>query len=169
MPRRTTSLMLAPLAMIMLAACGGGGESVDPSAGSEVLANGVTVRAQIETRQEALKAIGKNFKTINDQLKSSSADVETIQTAVAELPDLSADMAEWFPAGTGPESGVETDALAIIWDDPVDFSAKIVDAQSAIAAFDLAAQSGDLDAITSAFQTTGGACKACHEKYRLDD
>ncbi len=163
------SLALGALAIIMLAACGGGGEPADPNAGSEVLANGMTVSAQIEARQEGFKTIGKNFKAINDQLKSGSPDMQAIQTAAAVLPDVSADLAEWFPAGTGPESGVETEALAIIWEEPVDFSAKIVDAQSAMAALNVAAQSGDADAIADAVRATGGTCKACHDKYRLDD
>ena len=50
--------------------CGSGTELSDPSAGSETLDNGMTVRAQIEARQDGYKAIGRNFKTINDQLKT---------------------------------------------------------------------------------------------------
>ena len=162
------SLSISALSLGFLAACGGG-ETADPNAGAEMLDNGMTVKAQIEARQEGFKAIGKNFKTISDQLKAGSPDIAAIQAASSELSMVGADMDTWFPEGTGPESGVETEALALIWQELDDFNGVVMDSQTALDALDAAAQTGDVAAISAAFQTAGGTCKACHDKFRLDD
>lgn len=165
----TKTFALGAAAILCLAACGSGTEPSDPSAGSETLDNGMTVRAQIEARQEGYKAIGRNFKTINDQLKTSAPDIEEIQNAATAMVEASAGMADWYPAGTGPESGVKTEALAVIWEESADFSTKISEYEAALTALDVATASGEFDAIAAAAQATGSTCGACHDKYRLDD
>ncbi|MEL6829963.1 MAG: cytochrome c [Pseudomonadota bacterium] len=169
MAYRKSSFTLCAAAVLGLTACGGGGDAVDPNAGSEMLSNGMTVKAQIEARQDGFKAIGAEFKTINDQLRSGSPDIAAIQAAATKLPEVSAGIADWFPQGTGPESGVETEALAIIWDEPEDYAAKVNDFKAAIEALEIAAQTGEVESVQAAAQATGGTCKACHDKYRLDD
>lgn len=154
----------------LLSACGQNEETeVTSEAASVELPSGMTVKEQIEARQEQLKNIGKAFKTISDQLKAGSPDIAQIQTAAASVPKEALGMADWFPEGSGPESGVETDALPIIWEDKADFDEKVTAMQDAAAQLDAVAQGGDVAAIAAAFQTTGGKCKDCHDKYRLDD
>jgi cytochrome c556 len=77
-------------------------------------------------------------------------------------------MTGWFPAGTGPDVG-ETRAKPDIWQDAQDFSSKLHDFQIAAQAFDAAARSGDVDAIKARGADLGGACKACHDKYRAEE
>ena len=163
------SHILCSGAALLLAACGSGGGDVDPNAGADVLANGLTVRAQIEARQEAYKAIGRNFKAINDDLKTASPDLQTIQTAAAAMVEASAGMGDWYPEGTGPESGVKTEALATIWEDPAEFAVKISDYEGALSGLETAVASGDFEAIAAAAKATGPTCGACHDKFRLDD
>lgn len=154
----------------LLSACGQNEETeVTSEAASVELPSGMTVKEQIEARQEQLKKIGKAFKTISDQLKAGSPDIAQIQTAAASVPKEALGMADWFPEGTGPQSGVETDALPIIWEDKADFDEKVTAMQDAAAQLDAVAQGGDVAAIAAAFKTTGGKCKDCHDKYRLDD
>lgn len=155
--------------LILLAACGGGDAPAASDAGTEMLANGMTVKAQIEARQEGFKAIGKNFKTINDQLKTDAPDLAAIEEAVGVMVDTGAGIGDWFPEGTGPESGVETDALPAIWENRDDFDTKAMDAQAALAAFKTAVETGDVATISAAVRTTGGTCKACHDEYRAED
>lgn len=159
---------LFSVAVLLLAGCGGG-EPVDPNAGSETLESGMTVRAQIEARQDGYKAIGRNFKAINDQLKTDAPDLEAIQAAAAAMVEASEGMGDWYPAGTGPESGVKTEALAVIWEEPADFAAKISDYEAALAGLSAATTNGDFAAIAAAAQATGPTCGACHDKFRLDD
>ena len=134
--------------LMVIASCGGGGEPADPNAGSEVLPNGrMTVKAQIEARQDGYKTLGKNFKAINDELKTSAPDVATLVPAIAAMLEASDGMGDWYPEGTGPDSGVETEALAAIWENPDGFSTKIADFDAALAGLNTAIESGDLEAI----------------------
>ena len=171
MKRCKIELILPALAgLTLLAACEQAPETAPASEAASVeLPNGLTVKEQIEARQGQLKKMGKAFKTISDQLKADSPDLSQIQTAAAAGPKESATMTDWFPEGTGPQSGVETEALPVIWENKADFNLKITALQDAAALLDSAAQTGDIAAIGAAFKTTGGTCKACHDKYRLDD
>ncbi|MEH6715248.1 cytochrome c [Parasphingorhabdus flavimaris] len=171
MKRCKIELILPALAgLTLLAACEQAPETAPASEAASVeLPNGLTVKEQIEARQGQLKKMGKAFKTISDQLKADSPDLSQIQTAAAAVPEESATMIDWFPEGTGPQSGVETEALPVIWENKADFNLKITALQDAAALLDSAAQTGDIAAIGAAFKTTGGTCKACHDKYRLDD
>jgi cytochrome c556 len=163
-------MLLAIAGLTLLSACGESGEA-DPAAetAGEPLASGMTAKEQIEARQGQLKKMGKAFKAISDQLKSSSPDLAEIQTAAASVPREASGMVDWFPEGSGPESGVKTEALPIIWENKTDFNDKVAAMQDAAAKLDTIAQGGDVTAIGAAFQTTGGTCKSCHDKYRLDD
>lgn len=171
MKRCKTKLILPALAgLTLLTACEQTAETAPNSeAANAELPNGLTVKEQIEARQGQLKKMGKAFKTISDQLKAGSPDLAQIQAASAAVPKESATMIDWFPEGTGPESGVETEALPVIWENKADFNLKVAALQDAAALLDSAAQTGDIAAIGAAFKTTGGTCKACHDKYRLDD
>jgi cytochrome c556 len=176
---RQSSFVLAAIAGVsLLAACGGSGESAGdaattpaaaPAAEEVVLDNGMTPAEQVKAREAQFKKMGKAFKTISDQLKASEPDLAAIQAAAASVPVESAGLADWFPAGSGPESGVKTDALPAIWEQPDLFAEKIADFRAASDALATTAQGGDIAAIGAAFGTTGGTCKSCHEKFREDD
>lgn len=154
----------------LLSSCGQNAATEEVSEAANVeLPGGITVKEQIEARQGQLKNIGKAFKTISDQLKAGSPDLAQIQAAAANVPKEALGMADWFPEGTGPESGVKTGALPIIWEDKADFDDKVSAMQDAAAQLDTIAQGGDVAAIAAAFRTTGGKCKDCHDKYRMDD
>ncbi|WP_272986880.1 MULTISPECIES: c-type cytochrome [Hyphomonas] len=173
--RQTTFALAAIAGASLLAACGGSDSSAPeadaaaPAAEEVVLDNGMTPKEQIELRQGQLKKMGKAFKTISDQLKASEPDMAAIQAAAASVPVESEGMADWFPAGTGPDSGVKTDALPAIWEQPDLFTEKLSDFQMAAGGLATAAETGDLAAIGAAFATTGGTCKSCHETFREDD
>tara|TARA_R110002049_G_scaffold134101_1_gene293515 strand:+ start:320 stop:835 length:516 start_codon:yes stop_codon:yes gene_type:complete len=171
MSRRKLQTLFPVVAGIMLlSACGQNAETdVASEAASAQLPNGMTVKEQIEARQGHLKKIGKAFKAISDQLKAGSPDLAEIQTAAASVPQEAMGMADWFPEGTGPESGVKTGALPIIWEDKADFDEKVLAMQDAAGNLASVAQEGDIAAIGAAFKTTGGTCKDCHDKYREDD
>lgn len=173
---RKFNLTLTALAGVaLLSACGDTGgsepaaEETASEAVTETLANGMTAKEQIEARQAGLKKIGKAFKTISDNLKLDTPDIAAIQEAAASIPTATEGMADWFPEGTGPDSGVETDALPAIWESKEDFLAKESAFQEAVTKLVAATETGDVAAIGAAFKETGGTCKACHDKYRLDD
>ncbi len=80
-----------------------------------------TPQQVIETRQANLKDMGANFKTINDQSKAGTPDMAAITAAADKIKGYSADIGNWFPAGTGPEAGIKTAALPKIWEDCATF------------------------------------------------
>lgn len=159
---------------LLLSACGQNGDTeAAPEATSEaataLLPNGMTIAQQIEIRHETLEDVGDALKGASDQLKSDSPDVTVIKASAAAIMKKVTGMKDWFPEGTGPDSGVKTDALAVIWDNKEDFLKKVSNMQDAAAKFNTAAQRGDLAVIGGAIKELGGTCKSCHDKYRKDD
>lgn len=71
-----------------------------------------------------------------------------------------------FPAGSNVG---DSEALPLIWEEPEDFAAAVAKVQEASAAFLAAAESGDADTIGSAFRDLGGACRNCHDRFRVDE
>ncbi len=63
---------------------------------------------------------------------------------------------------------LDTEAKDEIWDNYTDFSSKAQKLGDAAAALVAAAGDG-ADPAKEAFRTMAGACKACHDDYRLDD
>ena len=170
MTHRQIPFALAALASLaLLGACGSGDAPVDAEAAATPLSNGLTAAETVEARQTHLKAVGKAFKTISDNLKSGEPDLAAIQAAAASVPAETSGMADWFPEGSGPASGVKTDALPVIWETRADFDTKLADFQAAAATLGTVAAAGDIAAITEAFAATGATCKACHQTYRADD
>lgn len=160
---------LAGAAALGLVACGGGSDEADAGAGAEKLANGMTVAEQIKARQEGYKSIGGAFKTIREEIKKDEMDMAALETAAATLSDKAGAMENWFPEGTGPDSGVKTEALATIWEDPDGFEGAIGRFKAATAEFETAVKVADLETVRGAPALLGGACKNCHDNYRLDD
>ncbi len=175
---RVKNVAPAIAAIMLLSACGdsSGSEAASDAtseasdeAASAQLPNGMTIKEQIEARQGQLEKVGDAFKAISDQLKAGSPDIAIIQEAAAAVPEATQGMADWWPEGSGPESGVDTDALPGIWENMADFQEKVGNMQEAATNLNTAAQGGDMAAIGEAFKATGGTCKACHDDYRLDD
>jgi cytochrome c556 len=126
--------------------------------------------AQIKPRQEKLRDIGGALKGINDELKKRNVDWENvIQPNAQTIKDRSAYLLNWFPKGSGPESGVKTYALPAIWQNFADFQTVGKAAQMEAIRLNEAAQKKDLNAVKTIVFATGNACKSCHDKYRSPD
>ncbi|OQW45658.1 MAG: hypothetical protein A4S16_00200 [Proteobacteria bacterium SG_bin6] len=71
-----------------------------------------------------------------------------------------------FPAGSATP---ESKALPSVWSDRAGFEAAA--AKLAIEAGKLAelAKAGDTTGFAGQYQAVGGACKACHDKYRVEE
>lgn len=119
-----------------------------------------------DARHESFEQIGDAMKEIGDQLKEAAPDVAKIQAAAAVINGLAPKVEGWFPAGSGPDDGIKTDALQTVWTKPEEFKAATAKFTEAAAAFDAAAKTGDLAAIGEAMKGLGGSCKGCHDKFR---
>ena len=121
-------------------------------------------------RQKSLKQIGGAAKAAGDTLKTSTPDLAVIKASAATINGLAPKLVTWFPAGTGPDKAtVKTGAKAEIWTDNAGFKAAAANLVKAAAAYKMAADSGNLDAIRANQKSLGMACKGCHDKYRLKD
>ena len=61
----------------------------------------------------------------------------------------------------------DSEALPVIWQEPDEFAAAIAKAKEASAEFVAAAESGDAERIGGAFRGLGGACRGCHDRFRV--
>jgi cytochrome c556 len=121
----------------------------------------------MKTRHDGMEAIGDAFKAIHRAL-GGTPDVPTVRTNAAKIAQLSQKASGWFPAGTGPDVA-KTRAKPEVWQTPDDFAAKLRGFQGAARAFNAAAAGNDVAAMNARFNDLGGACKACHDKYRAEE
>ncbi len=91
------------------------------SAGAAAPEDAASPQAVIETRQASLKKMGAAMKAIVEQLKSDAPDNARMAAAVQVISTGAEALPRWFPAGSGAEAGIETDALPYIWKDRAKF------------------------------------------------
>jgi cytochrome c556 len=136
--------------------------------GASALAeSGLTPEQAIAARQSNLKDLGGAFKTVRDQLRISSPNLSEIKLAAQQIKDLVADQDHWFPKGTGPESGIKTDAKAEIWSDAAGFAKAQKELAEQAPKLLTLANADDLAGLRSQVPLVGQTCKGCHEKYRV--
>jgi cytochrome c556 len=117
-------------------------------------------------RQAHYKELNGAFRAINEQLRAEAPDKAAIASNAGKMKALAADLPSWFPKGSGPEAGVKTAAKAEIWTDAEGFAAAATGLQAETAKLADVAMGADLEALKAQARATGGACKACHDKYR---
>ncbi|MGY8635574.1 cytochrome c [Bradyrhizobium sp. 14AA] len=126
--------------------------------------------AQIKPRRDKLRDMGGALKAISDELKKGRIDWDNIVVPNAQtLKDRSAYLLNWFPKGSGPESGAKTYALPSIWEKNEDFIKLGKAAQDEAAKLNQAALSKDGNALKAEAEAMGKVCKACHDSYRSPD
>ncbi len=122
-----------------------------------------------KARHDHYKEIGKASKAIREEMMKPAPDVAVIQAAAKTIDALAPQVPSWFPPGTGHDVVSKSEALPVIWQKPDEFKKDAAGFATAAHNFDLAAQSGKLDAIHTAFPALGGACKTCHETFKAKD
>jgi cytochrome c556 len=121
----------------------------------------------VRARQQGLKALGAAFKVIRDELKAGAPDAAKIRKASADITQAAGAIDKWFPAGTGPDSGVKTDAKPEVWTDPAGFATA---REAFVREANNWAQRGnstDVSAWKEGAASLGQSCKGCHDKYRV--
>ena len=120
----------------------------------------------VKDRIAHMKGLGAAAKAVGDQLRSGSPGPVVVKDEAAKIAAASQAMVNWFPKGSGPEAGVKTRALPLIWSDAAGFAA----AQKAFgvqaAKLNAASASGDIAVTGVETKALFGACKGCHDKYR---
>ena len=136
------------------------------AAGAAVAAD---MGAVIQARQAHYKAIGAASKGIYDELNKPAPDANAIQGYARTLDQLAPQIPSWFPAGSGPESGVKTHAKAEIWAQPAAFKTAADGFAAAARHFDLTAAGGDIGAIRAEYPALTKTCGNCHTQFRAKE
>lgn len=117
----------------------------------------------IKTRKDGFESTKKAMAEIKgllegDKVAPVGAVAQRVGAFAGQLPTL-------FPAGS--DKG-DTKAKGEIWANFGDFSEKAKNFETAARTLEATAASGDKAATAKQFAALGGACKACHERYRAD-
>lgn len=176
MQRKFSSrLLVTAVLAAALAACSGEAPADAPAdaapAGDAAAADAapVDVAAVLKQREENFEGIGDAFKAVRGELEKDAPDFALIATNANDINARAKLIAGYFPAGTSTEDGVKTEALPTIWQKPEEFAAagqKLIDESAKLAAL---AGEGDKAAVAAQAMAMGGACKGCHDTFRLDD
>ena len=122
----------------------------------------------IAARQANFKKMGGAMKALKEEL-GGGADKVKLTAAARTLAATARLQGALFPAGTGPSSGVKTDALPAIWAQKPVFDAaagKLVAEADKLAGI---AGSGNTAAVLAQFKVVGGTCAACHKQFRAEE
>lgn len=153
-------IVVVVLASLIIAGCetGDEGGAVDERA-----------QAAVEVRQSLLTLLKSNFGPLvgiaRDQIPY---DAPYVQKNAMRMQQLAAMMADAFSRDTRG-TGVETEALDRIWEEPALFADKIATLESRIETLRARARGDDPAAVKAAIGDVGKACGSCHDDFRVDD
>jgi cytochrome c556 len=151
----TSRLVIAAALAAALAACSGGASADAPPV--------------IKERHDNFEAIGDAFKAVRGELEKDAPDFALIAAKANDINARAGKIETHFPAGTSVDDGYKTEALPAIWEKPEEFKAaaqKLVDESAKLATV---AGEGNKEAVAAQAKEMGGACKGCHDNFRLDD
>jgi cytochrome c556 len=126
-----------------------------------------SVEDTIKSRQAHLKDLGAAFKEVRDLLRNSQPDPAKLKSSADQIANLAAQLPNWFPKGSGPEAGIKTDAKPEIWSDPAGFERAVKLLQEEAPKLQQLAAANDVAGIRAQVGKLGGACKNCHDSYRV--
>lgn len=131
--------------------------------------------AQAPSRADQLVAYRKamytvmynNFATVAGMATGRMPfDAQLAQSRAERVEYLSRMIPEGFPADSA--SGKPTKAKPEIWTQRAEFDRLMSAWQKTATELVAATRSGDLEKVKTAFKATSDACKACHDRYRID-
>lgn len=122
----------------------------------------------MKERHEKFELMGEAYDSIDLELKRGNPDLALIQKHAAQIDEWAGELIYWFPDGSGPDSGIKTEAKAEIWSNPDDFEALqeafVVEARN----LRNASAESNMETLVSRFKATSAVCSECHEKYRKE-
>ena len=130
------------------------------------LVNAAAPNPVFKLRHQNFEGMGKAMKGTFDEFKRPAPSLAVFKANADVLAGAAAKVKGHFPKGTGPESGVKTEALPAIWERPADFSAAADRLVGATKGLQAAVATGDLAKIQPAAMAVGGSCKNCHDSFR---
>ena len=155
--------VILPALVITLVSCGGS------DAPRVLTPEEQAIKDQIEARRANFHDLGAAFKAVGDEIRAGRPTSPTVIFSIQAIRSYAPQMDSWFPEGTGPDTGFETDSLSAVWDRPDEFARVLEEFQETVSDFSAAAQSNDGDAIQANFRIVGESCESCHDAFREED
>jgi len=118
----------------------------------------------VKYRQNALFVLGQHFGRLGAMANGKVPfDAKIAQDNAAVVASMS--KLPWAGFAVNVD-GVPTKAKPEIWTEKTKFDQGAEKMVAEVAKLDIAAKSGNLDALKKAFGDTAQTCKACHDSYR---
>lgn len=118
-------------------------------------------------RHELMENVRDSAKPVGEMLKGEREfDADVLMQSLQMFADAGQVFGDLFPEGT--ETGEGTEAAPAIWEDRAGFNKALMRWRQATDAA-IAADPQSLDDARLAMQPVFGACKNCHDTYRLED
>jgi len=125
--------------------------------------------AVIEYRRSVMTMVGWNFGPMSAMVKGKIPfDANEFAKHAERIEFLAPQALEGFAKGSDKAKGAETDAKPEIWTNFEDFKSKLNDLIEQSKALSAVAKTGDEAKMKEQFKKLGGACKACHDKYKAE-
>lgn len=172
--------LVALLTLPTIFGCGGGEQpaasDAAPAAAQQAAAEPASapevdraMQRATDVRQSVLILIANNFGPMRGMARDEAPfDAAVVRKNSVRLHQLSLMLADAFATDTRG-SGVETEALDVIWETPAEFAGKIDALTTAAEALAESAASADEASILAAVGELGQKCGSCHDDFRLDD
>lgn len=157
MNRRLEKVLAVVLLATAVAGCSGATEPDNAVAGV------------IAARQENFKQMKEANDAIKREAEADNPDPAVFRANAAILIERAANITSGFPENSGPQAGVETDALPQIWQNKAQFEARATALQEVLQQFSATAAGDDVNATVAAVALVGDTCRECHEEFRKRD
>jgi cytochrome c556 len=122
-------------------------------------------RLDVKLRRGNFNSLLTAYKVVNAQVKRARPDMGAIAGATDRMAVMARQLPAWFPPGSGPESGADTNAKAEIWRRPDDFRAHAGALTEALDRLAVATKAGNVDAIRERQHAVSATCTACHQVF----
>ena len=123
---------------------------------------GIAADNPAHLRHEAMETVQESFKPLRAiAVKEAAFDAAVVKKNASTILEKLKEAHGLFPEGSG---GGDSRAKPEIWTDRAGFDQAMKDAQAAATAMAAVTEEA---AYVPAMKTLGGACKNCHDKYRL--
>lgn len=119
-------------------------------------------------RHESFERLGAAFKAVNDEMRKDTPNAAVVRANTRTMAQLAAALPTWFPRGSGVEARPKSEAKANIWTDAAGFTAASTAMRTEVNKLNAFAVAGDWAGLRGQIRATGGTCKGCHDKYRLE-
>lgn len=120
----------------------------------------------IKYRQQIFQTLGANLTAVVMNLKGEVSFPDAVAVHARTVADTAPLIVPAMAQDTAGQGARDTDALAKIWDNWDDFTAKADDLEAAAVRLAELAGGDDMAALGAQVQEVGAACKACHDDYR---